>query len=88
MSHRMLDSFWRKEEVNNALLLAGLGGAEKLRNIGLGFPEEFSELTFRLSVLIFFVIVHALQLVHTNPVPHWWCLTGMMWGWRNAEGWL
>lgn len=70
MSHRMLDSFWRKEEVNNALLLAGPGGAEKHRNIGLGFPEDTSELTCGLPVLIFFVIVRALQLAHANPVPH------------------
>lgn len=72
MSHRMLDSFWRKGEVNNILLLAGLGGAEKLQNVGLGFPEDISELTFRLPVLIFFVIVHALQLLQTNPAPCWY----------------
>lgn len=63
----MLDSFWRKEEVNDVLLLVGLGGAEKLPNTGLGFPEDVSELTFRLPVLSFFVIVHALQFLHTSP---------------------
>lgn len=47
----MLDSFWRKGEVKDTLLLAGLGSEEKLQNIGLGFPEGVSELTFRLPVL-------------------------------------
>lgn len=69
----MLDSFWRKGEVKDTLLLAGLGSAEKLQNISLGFPEDVSELTFRLPVLIF-VIVHALQFQQTNLVPVEMCL--------------
>lgn len=54
--------------MKDTLLLVGLGSAEKLQNISLGFPEDVSELTFRLPVLIFFVIVHALQFLQTNLV--------------------
>lgn len=67
--------------MNDVLLLVGLGGAEKLPNTGLGFPEDVLELTFRLPVLLFFVIVHALQFLHTSPVslvPVKVCLTGIL----------
>lgn len=54
--------------MNDVLLLASLGGAWELRNVGLGFPEDVSELTFRLPGSIC-VIVHAVQFLQTNLVP-------------------
>lgn len=58
--------------MKDTLLMAALGGSEKLRNTGLGFPENISELTFRLPV--FFVIADHLQFLYTNPVPFKVCL--------------
>lgn len=68
--------------MKDTLLMAALGGSEKLRNTGLGFPEDISELTFRLPV--FFVIAHHLQFLYTNLVPIEVCL---QWGGGRGKGW-